>query len=236
MDKNRSDVQLWEVSKKVDFDYRIVALVILLIILLSVVSIRYSKSENFMKANDIFSKGFTVINFVLIIYVIYINIQYNSSNDERANRQESYKISKFLWSDTMDNMVKYFPDTYIFYNQIDKFDERTEDEIMKDIKPNQSKMNLLNYYFSNIIVQNLEDFINLKKYLTTVDHISWMVTFYTMFQSSILQKNWIKVQLAFAPNTSNVIQQFVDIGKKAKEENLNDEQVVELLKKVQLST
>lgn len=234
MDKNRSDVQLWEVSKKVDFDYRIVALVILLIILLSVVSIRYSKSENFMKANDIFSKGFTVINFVLIIYVIYINIQYNSSNDERANRQESYKISKFLWSDTMDNMVKYFPDTYIFYNQIDKFDERTEDEIMKDIKPNQFKMNLLNYYFSNIIVQNLEDFINLKKYLTTVDHISWMVTFYTMFQSSILQKNWIKAQLAFAQNTSNVIQQFVDIGKKAKQENLNDEQVVELLKKVKL--
>ena len=236
MDKKRSDVQLWEVSKKVDFDYRIVALVILLIIFLSVVSIRYSKSENFMRSNDIFSKGFTVINFVLIIYVIYINIQYNSNNDERANRQESYKISKFLWSDTMDNMVKYFPDTYIFYNQIDKFDERTEEEIMKDIKPNQSKMNLLNYYFSNIIVQNLEDFINLKKYLTTVDHISWMITFYTMFQSNILQKNWIKVQLAFSPNTSNVIQQFVDIGKKAKEENLNDEQVIELLKKVQLST
>lgn len=235
MDKNRSNVQLWEVSKKVDFDYRIIALVILLIIFLSVVSIRYSKSENFMRSNDIFSKGFTVINFILIIYVIYINIQYNSSNDERANRQESYKISKFLWSDTMDNMIKYFPDTYIFYNQIDKFDERTEEEIMKDIKPNQSKMNLLNYYFSNIIVQNLEDFINLKKYLTTVDHISWMVTFYNIFQSKILQKNWIKVQLAFSPNTSKVIQQFVDIGKKVKEENLNDEQLVELIKKVQLS-
>jgi hypothetical protein len=233
MDQNKSDTQLWEVAKKIDFDYRIIGFVVLLIFLLTLLTIKFSDNENFMRGNDIFSKGFTVINFVLIIYVIYINIQYNSSNDERANRQESYKISKYLWSDTMNEMIKYFPETYIFYNQVDQFDKRSEGEILADLKPNPSKMKQLNYFFSNIIIQNLEDFTNLKKYLTTADHISWLTTFYYMFQSKILQENWEKVKSTFSQNTSNVIQQFVDIGK---EENLTEDEIIEKLKQVKLST
>ena len=232
MDQNKRDIQIWEVAQKIDFDYRIIGLIVIMIIILTIASVKFASNDTFTRSNDIFSKGFTVINFVLIIYIIYINIKYNSSNDERANRQESYKISKFLWSDTMKDMVKYFPDTYVFYNQVDKFDTRTDEEIIKDLNPNQSKMKLLNYYFSNIIIQNLEDFINLKKYLTTADHISWIVTFYNMFQSKILQENWEKVKTSFAINTSNVIQQFVDIGK----EDLSEEQLINKLKKVKLSS
>lgn len=230
MDKNKH-LQLWEVAKKIDFDYRVIVAVCVAIILLIIITVKFSNNEKFIKNNDIFTKGFTIINFILIIYVIYINVSYNSNNDERANRQESYKISKYLWSDTMNEMLKYFPETYIFYNQVNKFDERSDEKLLDDLKPNISKMKQLNYYFSNLIIQNLEDFINLKKYLTTVDHISWLITFYYMFQSKILQENWKKVRYTFAENTSNVIQQFIDIGN---EVNLTDDQLTEKIKNVKL--
>jgi|688.fasta_scaffold00008_103 hypothetical protein len=234
--KSNGDSQLWEVAKNVSIDHRVVVIIVLLILLLITLTFKFSGSEKFMRANDIFSKGFAVINFVLIIYVIYINIQYNANNDERANREQSYKMSKYLWSDTIDNMVKYFPETYIFYNQLEQFDTRTEEEILAELKPNESKTKLLNCYFSNIIVQNLEDFLTLKKYLTTIDHLSWVVTFYQMFQSKILQENWKEVKTTFAPNTSNVIQQFVDIGIKAEKEKLSEGQVAELLKKIDFTS
>jgi hypothetical protein len=236
MEIDKSSVQLWEVAKNVTFDYRVISLVVILIITLTILTFKFSGNERFIKANDIFSKGFAVINFVMIIYIIYINIEYNSNNDERANRQESYKISKYLWSDTIDNMVKYFPETYIFYNQLGPFDSRTEEEILKDINPNKSKMEMLNYYFSNLIIQNLEDFLNLRKYLTTADHLSWLVTFYEMFQSKILQKNWNDVKSTFSKNTTIVIQQFVDISDRQDKEKLTEQQVEELLKKVKLSS
>lgn len=231
MDETDRNTQLWEVAKKIEFDYRIIVVVCLLIIFLIIITVKFSNNEKFIKSNDIFTKGFTIINFILIIYVIYINVSYNSNNDERANRQESYKISKYLWSDTMNEMLKYFPETYIFYNQVNKFDERSDEKLLDDLKPNISKMKQLNYYFSNLIIQNLEDFINLKKYLTTVDHISWLITFYYMFQSKILQENWKKVRYTFAENTSNVIQQFIDIGN---EVNLTDDQLTEKIKNVKL--
>ena len=229
------DVKLWEVAKPVTINRKLISLILILIIILIILVYKYSNNKKIVNGLDSFSKGFSVINFILVIYIIYINVEHNSNNEERANRQESYKITESLWANTMKNMIEYFPETYIIYNQIDTFDDRNEEEILKDIKPNIYKMKQLNYYFSGILIQNLENFITLRKYLTTVDHISWLITFYYQFQSKIVQENWSKTYLSYSPGVNKIIQQFIDIGKKVEKENLSEENFIMLLKNIKFT-
>jgi hypothetical protein len=136
----------------------------------------------------------------------------------------------------MKDMIKYFPETYILYNQIDTFDDRPEDVILKEIKPDMNKMRILNYYFCEILILNLENFITLKKYLTEADHISWVLAFYYQSQSKIFRDVVKRVRDFFSPNTIRVIDEYIKIGDSIKDKNLSQVELIKLLTKVKLNS
>lgn len=223
----RKNLKLWDIAKPVKFNKTIISIIFILLLVLIIFTLRFIRNNYFKDGVKVFADGFTIINFVLIVYVIYITIEHNKNSDEISHRQESYRINNNLWADNLKEMIQYFPETYILYNQIDKFDDRNEDIILKDIKPNLSRMKILNNYFSQKLILNLEDFITLKKYLTHTDHISWILTFYYQFQSKIVRDTAERVRNCFYPNTMRVIDEFIKLGDSLKDNPISEKELID---------
>ena len=118
-----------------------------------------------------------------------------------------------------------YPETYFLFNEIDNFDPRSTEELEKVIKCDKDKRKLLDAFYGELF----QNFLSFKQYLVG-GQFSWVKTFYYQFQSSILQKRWLEIKDTYDNNTNNLIQQFIDIGKKAKENKWEQSKIEELIK------
>lgn len=117
------------------------------------------------------------------------------------------------------------------YNEIDNFDPRSTEELEKVIKYDKDKRKLLDAFYGEILIEVFQNFLSFKQYLVG-GQFSWVKTFYYKFQSSILQKRWLEIKDTYDNNTNNLIQQFIDIGKKAKENKWEQSKIEEELIKI----
>lgn len=204
---------------------------IIILLLMVVFIIRTpSESENSKKIDNL-SKGFSIISIVLIIYVIYTNINHNNKIQEQTTRQQSFLISKELYINMIEKMSHDFPETYFLYNEIANFDPRTIEELEKVIKYDKDKRKLLDAFYSEILIELFQNFLSFKQYLVG-GQFSWVKTFYYQFQSPILQKRWLDIKDTYDNNTNALIQQFIDIGKNAKENNWESSKLEDELIKI----
>lgn len=207
---------------------------IIIVVLMTIFILRTSAESENSKKIDNLSKGFSIVSIILIIYVIYVNIDHNSKIQQQTNRQQSFLISKELYINMNEKISHDFPETYFLYNEIDNFDPRTTEELEKVIKYDKDKRKLLDAFYSEILIELFQNFLSFKQYLVG-GQFSWVKTFYYQFQSPILQKRWLDIKDTYDNNTNNLIQQFIDIGKKAKENSWEQKQIEEELIKIDYS-
>ena len=75
------------------------AILLLIVIIMTLI---LPINTTFHKRFDTISKAFTISNTLLIIFVIYATIQFNASNQERADRAESHEISEKIYEELVD--------------------------------------------------------------------------------------------------------------------------------------
>ena len=226
---------LWQrekVRKGIDprFSVFIVVAVILMAIYVSYLDVNNKRGVQF----DAFSKGFSIISFILVVYVIFINVEHNAKIEEQTNRQQTFNISKDLYINLVNKLSHNYPETYFLDNEIQQFDERTTEELEKIIKYDPNKRKMLEDFYCSALIQQLEDFLTLKKYLV-VNQFSWIKTFYYQYYSKILQKRWNELKDTYSPSTNKIIQQFIDIKNKADKEGWSDEKVNEAILDIDFS-
>ena len=180
---------------------------------------------------DNLSKGFSIISVILILYVIYINVIHNNKVEEQTTRAQAYLISKQLYEEIYDKIVHDFPETYIFYNQIDSFEPRTTEELEKVIKYDPNKRKILEAFYGEILIEAVQDFLSFKRYLVG-GQFSWVKTFYYQFLSPILRERWGALKDTYDSNTNRIIQQLINVGDDAAKNNWTDDQIDDALIKI----
>jgi hypothetical protein len=173
---------------------------------------------------DIIAKGIGILTLVVLVYTAYINERHNSKIQEDIIRQNSYQISKNFYTDMMNQMKGDFPESYFIFNEIEQAEDLSTEELEKLLPHNQYKRRMLENYYANLILENLENWISLRKYLTASEG-GWLMSFYYQLQSPIVQATWENYQNEYDPATNSLVKQFISIGEQAKKENLTDEQV-----------
>lgn len=208
----------------------LVVIFLLSIVILFMFVFRTSPESTLQKQFDTLSKGFSIISVLMLVYIIYINVDYNSVFQENAIRNQSYKISKELYIDVYKDMVKDLPESYFILNSVEEFDERDPEFIEKYMegKYNPDRRSIVEAYYSSIIIENFENFLTMKKYLV-IEQLAWLMTYYYYFSSEIIQKYWVEWRDTYSEETNEVIEKMVLIRILEKEYGLSEDHVKRLL-------
>lgn len=204
--------------------------VIVVVLLYYVMTVNLKNIESTTRF-DLLTKAINVFTVVLLIFTIYINVDNNNRIQEDAIRQNSYAISKNFYTDMMSQMKADFPESVFFFNEIEQMPIASPEELERTVKYDPIKRKMIENYYSNLILENIENWINLRGYLTTTE-AGWLMNFYYQFKSPTLLKLWNEYKDEYDDATNNLIQDFIDISNIQKEKNLSDEQVLELIKKI----
>lgn len=228
MDHNMNK-NLWDVEKlKISISPSLIILLFISILAIFVFVFKTSPDSIVQKQFDTLSKGFSIISVLMLVYVIYINVDYNATFQENTIRNNSYKISKELYIDIIEKMIDKLPESYFILNQVETFDDRSEEELVKIIPHDPNKRLAIDDFFSSIIIENFENFLSLKKYLV-IEQFSWILTFYFQFQAPIIIAYWSRWKDTYSPIVNIVIEQFIQIFNFQKKYDLTDEQIHPLL-------
>jgi hypothetical protein len=206
-------------------------LILIAFIVIILITIIYSFTFNIDNKNlvlrfNILSKGIGI----LVIYAVYLTIRHQNKNEENLIRQNSFKISQDLYNNTVSEMMKYFPETLFLYSEINGMGYDIP-KLEKEIQYNPYKREILESYFGNILLENLENWINLRQYITSTE-AGWRWAFYIQFTSPILTKIWEQNQFIYDKATNQFIRDLKQIAKKQEKEKFNDDEAFNLVKKI----
>lgn len=210
-------------SKKILSTFQIVFLLVFGILIIYTLTVNLENKKSITRF-DIIAKGIGILTLVVLVYTAYINERHNNKIQEDIIRQNSYQISKNFYTDMMNQMKNDFPESYFIFNEIELAEEKSTEELEKEIPHNPYKRRMLENYYSNLILENLENWISLRKYLTASE-AGWLMSFYYQLQSPMVQSIWIIYQDEYDPATNNLVKEFIRIGNEAKEKDLSDKQV-----------
>lgn len=228
MDHNMNK-KLWEnETLRISIPPILIALLIISIIVMFIFVFKTKPDSVEQKQFDTLSKGFSIISVLMLVYVIYINVDYNAVYQENTIRNNSYKISKELYIDIIEKMIDKLPESYFILNEVESIDDRPEEELLKIIPHDPNKRRAVDNFFCSIIIENFENFLSLKKYLV-VEQFAWILTFYYQFQAPSIIKYWTEWKDTYSPIANVVIEQFIQIYNFQKKYDLTDEQIHPLL-------
>jgi hypothetical protein len=204
--------------------YGFFALLILLIIGTAYISLQSSLIQRL----DILQKLFLVVSTFLVIYVLFLNVDFNTRTEEARTRENDLKLSEVLYTKIIREMLEYFPESIFIYNEIAPFDPRSTEELEKVVKYDPLKRKAVEEYFANVLIGNFENLMTMNKYIVGAD-MGWWLTYYYIFQSAIIQRVWKNVYIFFPPEMIYLVNNFIEIGK---DPNLTVEDIESRIKKL----
>jgi hypothetical protein len=211
----------------------VLAAFIIIILVAFIYSFTFNvENKNLVVRFDMLSKAIGILIIGIVVYTVYLIIKNQNKNEENLIRQNSFKISQDLYNNIASEMMKYFPETLFLYNEIMDLGYNTQ-ELEKTIKYDPYKRAMLENYFANILLESLENWINLRKYITSTEN-GWRYSFYLQFKSPIMQKIWDQNQFIYDNATNDFIRSLIDISKQQEKEKFNDDQALNMVKKIQI--
>ena len=120
--------RLWKRDEVFTFKPTFVIFISILLFIVIIMTLILPINTTFHKRFDTISKAFTISNTLLIIFVIYATIQFNASNQERADRAESHEISEKIYEEFLNN-VRLLLTTINVHSKVIKMRDECEKEM-----------------------------------------------------------------------------------------------------------
>lgn len=186
----------------------------------------YNRSEGeFSRKFRTIADGFSILSVLMLIYIIYVNVKYNSITQEAMIRKQSLDISKQTYEHIIDDLMTFYPESYELIDQLywitgeDKQREKKKEELKID----PTKKLMVDYVFSDKIVTNIDNFLILKKYLI-LNHVGWVTNFYYMLTTPIIKKFYLENRDLFSTELYDLSEKFYELEpKELSEKDLKEE-------------